>query len=120
MNLPWLACAVALSILAGQAEGHARLVSTVPAAEAVLSGAPAEIRLVFDEAVVPALAGITITEAESDQQWTGPASAVAGDDTQFVVALPEALMPGRFLVHWHVVSADMHKVEGDFSFEVTP
>ena len=28
------------------------------------------------------------------------------------------LAPGEYRVHWHVVSDDMHKVQGDFTFEV--
>ena len=119
MNVFGVACALAFSLVAVAAEGHGRLVRTVPAAGSVLQEAPVEIRLVFEAAVVPALSGISIT-AEGGREWTAPASAVPGEDAQIVVRLPEPLMPGVFRVRWHALSADMHKAEGDFVFEVAP
>jgi hypothetical protein len=30
------------------------------------------------------------------------------------------LMPGVYQVHWHVISVDTHRTEGNFSFTVAP
>jgi methionine-rich copper-binding protein CopC len=115
-----LTAALVLVLAASPAEAHAHLVRTVPSADSVLPTTPAEIRLVFDEAVQPALSGISIAGGAGGGEWTAPANAVAGDPTQLVVPLPEFPTRGVFRVRWHVVSADMHKVEGEFVFQVVP
>ena len=73
----------------------------------------------FGDAVVPALSGISVM-AEGGAEWTAPASAVSGDDSEVVISLPAPLTPGVYRVRWHAVSADMHTVEGDFVFELAP
>ena len=121
LDVAWAPIALALSILAAApAAGHGRLVGTVPAADAVLAQAPPEIVLIFDEAVITDLSGISIRE-ENGEEWTVPAAAASATDaTRVVVPLPEPLDPGRFTVRWRVVSRDMHKVEGEFDFVVAP
>ena len=42
-----------------------------------------------------------------------------GNDKQLVLTLPP-LVPGRYRVHWHVVSVDTHRTEGEYSFAVEP
>jgi methionine-rich copper-binding protein CopC len=115
-----LTAALILVLAASPAGSHAHLVRTVPSAHSVLPTPPAEIRLVFDEAVEPALSGISIAVGAGGGERTLPANAVSGDPTQLVVPLPEFPTRGVFRVRWHVVSADMHKVEGEFVFEVAP
>jgi copper resistance protein C len=110
--------AVALALVPYSADAHARLLQTVPAAGSELAEAPPEVRLVFDEPVTAALSGIAISGAGGELSVTG--TDVPGDPTQVVVPLAEPLPAGAYRVHWHAVSADMHKVEGDFAFTVAP
>jgi methionine-rich copper-binding protein CopC len=112
-----LLAGVLVLALAPAAEGHGRLVRSVPAAGSVAT-APSEIRLTFDAGVLPALSGATIAAAAGE--WAVPAAAVTGDGTQVVVPLPAPLAAGVVRVRWHVVTEDMHKVEGEFAFEVAP
>ena len=50
---------------------------------------------------------------------TGAAVVDPGNDKQLVLLLPP-LTPGRYRVHWHVVSVDTHRTEGEYSFTVEP
>jgi len=50
---------------------------------------------------------------------TGAAAVDPGNNKQLVLSLPP-LGPGRYRVHWHVVSVDTHRTEGEYSFTIEP
>jgi methionine-rich copper-binding protein CopC len=114
------ACLVLLAAAAaGPAAGHARLVAAAPAAEAVLAEPPAEIRLRFSEPVAAQLAEVAVIGPDGAEAFAARGAA-AGDPAEVVVALPAPLPPGRYLLRWRAVSADLHPVEGAHGFEVAP
>jgi len=95
---------------------HARLLRSIPAADARLTSAPQSIRLVFSEAVVAELSQIVVT---------GPAGAaqslrvsVDPRDNHVLVGDVASLSGGVYKVAWRIVSADGHPVAGDFSFSL--
>ena len=105
---------VAVMLLAGPAFGHAKLLRTVPAADARLQAAPTALTLSFNENVQ--LAVLTLTSG-------GKIIPVAVDHTlpaapQVSVALP-ALSAGTFEVQWSALSPDDgHVTKGTFSFVI--
>jgi len=109
-----MAAGVAAMLLAGPAFGHAKLLRTVPAADAQLSAAPASLTLTFNENV--RLAILTLTA-------DGKTIPVAVDRSlppapQVSVALP-ALTAGRYQVQWSALSAaDGHVTKGTLSFVI--
>jgi methionine-rich copper-binding protein CopC len=111
----WLApAAVIAMILAGPAFGHAKLRSTIPAADGQLQVAPKSLTLNFNEAV--RLAVLTLTAGGKNIPVTIDRSAAGAP--QVSVTLP-ALAIGKYEVQWSVLSADDgHVTKGTFSFEI--
>ncbi|MBF9127446.1 copper resistance protein CopC/CopD [Plantactinospora sp. S1510] len=125
-NRRWLARAgagiglllAALALLLGPAmpaSAHAVLVSSSPAADAVLSNAPVEVVLTFSEAV---------REVPDKIRILGPDGArVNRGDPTFngaVVTIPvdPAGPRGTYLVSYRVISADSHPVAGAYTYSV--
>jgi len=104
---------------ASSAFAHAKLVATAPADGSVVA-APTEIRLKFDEPVEVKLTGVDLSGSAGNAIATGAASADAADPSTVVIPVSGALKAGSYKAHWHAVSDDMHRVEGDFAFEVKP
>lgn len=98
------------------ASAHVTLVSTQPAANAMLAAAPASIRLEFSEPVEPEVAHLSIVRADGRSV---PLS-VANDphDAHVLVASPGDIGSGTVRVVWHVVSEDGHPVGGSFVFTI--
>ena len=115
-----LAVAGALSLAAGArapAAMHLRLVKSEPASNAVVA-APTQLRLWFS--LKPAMAITTVKLATSgDVAIKVGKPAHAGDvKLPVVVAVEEALAPGKYTVSWKTASNDMHPMTGSFNFTV--
>jgi methionine-rich copper-binding protein CopC len=95
---------------------HASLLSSEPAAGATLVVAPSRVRLVFSEPIEASLSGMTLSSANGDSVPLDP----NGDphDVHAVIASLPALVAGMYTVHWHVVSADGHRVDGSLAFTI--
>lgn len=114
---PLIAAAAAAGLLAvaTQAEAHARLVSATPAANAS-TPSPTTLTLRFSEKLEPKFSGAALMKADGSSV---PVKAQVGKDRKTIVAdVPGKLAPGAYMVMWHVVSADGHRMKGDFSFTV--
>ena len=61
--------------------------------------------------------GATVTAGGTE---AAGAAQAGGSTSEIVVPLKGPLAPGRYEVKWHAVSADTHKSQGVFSFEVKP
>jgi copper resistance protein C len=106
--------ALAGLILAVPAFGHAKLRSSVPAADAQLQSAPASLTLSFNEAV--RLAVLSLDTAGKGIPVTVDRNTPAA--AQVTVGLP-ALAPGKYQVHWSAMSVDDgHVTQGSFSFVI--
>jgi len=110
----WLLAAVTGAMLAGPAFGHAKLRSTIPAADAQLRVAPESLTLNFNEEVRLAL--LTLTAGGKAIPVTLDRSVPAA--AEVTVKLP-ALPVGIYQVQWSALSiADGHVSKGTFSFTV--
>jgi hypothetical protein len=112
-----LVAALGLGVGAMDAAAHSRLVKSDPAARAVLSAAPKEVRLWFNEAIEPAFAKIWIIPAE------GPQIPLANhrddaDPRLLVATLPDNLPKGPVAIGYRVLSVDGHVVESTLTFTV--
>jgi methionine-rich copper-binding protein CopC len=115
MVKPWLLAVTATGmILAGPAFGHAKLRSTLPAADAQLLVAPKSVTLTFNENV--RLTVLTVTADGKEVPVTVDRSAPAAP--QVTVALP-VLGAGNYQVRWSALSPDDgHVTKGTFSFTI--
>ncbi|HME38750.1 MAG TPA: copper resistance CopC family protein [Steroidobacteraceae bacterium] len=110
----WLLAAVTGVILAGPAFGHAKLRSTIPAADAQLRVAPESLSLSFNEDVRLAQLSLSVGGKAIPVTLDRGAPAAA----EVTVKLP-ALAVGIYQVQWSALSsADGHVTKGSFSFTI--
>ena len=112
-----LASSAVLGLLsADPALAHSTLVTSEPAAGAYVDAAPADVRLAFDEALIPGVGAVTVTGPDGVPRQHGPALIDGGSVTQ---ALDRLAVPGRYRVSYRLVSADdSHPVVGALHFDL--
>ena len=100
---------------AAVAHAHATLQQASPPVGSKGS-APREVRLSFSQKLEPSFSAAQLRKVG------GAAVATGGVDpsnpTQMVIPV-RGLAPGKYSVHWKVLSVDTHHTEGTFGFEVT-
>jgi len=112
-----LVALLGIGIGASEVLAHSRLVKSEPAARAVLTAAPKEVRLWFNESIEIAFAKIWIVPAN------GPQIPLAnhGDpsDSRLLIAtLPDNLPNGPVVIGFRVLSVDGHVVESQLTFTI--
>lgn len=117
VRVPLLAAALAALSFTGQAFAHARLIESIPAADSSVGASPTEINLRFNEPIEARFSGIDLSGPDGAAVSTG---ATASRDHGMTVPVQGPLVPGVYHVGWHALSADGHKLEGSFKFEVRP
>jgi len=117
-----LLAALAAAALPATAMAHPRLVSSNPAQNAAVSR-PTTLSLTFSEALVAPLSGVELTMTGMPGMADHKPMPVKGFTTKvngktITATLPRALPIGTYLLKWHVVAADQHRIEGSYSFKV--
>lgn len=108
-----------LFLLAGtvEAEAHAHLVTSVPAAKATVAS-PASITVAFNENLEAKFSGFDVMNASGAKIALAPVT-LDPKGKKTLTAVPQApLPPGTYKLAWHVVGDDGHKVEGVYDFTV--
>jgi len=113
----WLAGGM-LCLFSALAHAHASLKIAVPAANAVVASAPAEVELRFSQALEPALSRIEVRNAAGERVDHDAVHTINGDAHRLGVALKPALPPGAYRVDWQAASVDTHRTTGNFSFQI--
>jgi copper transport protein len=111
--------AAAALALPAAAWAHAALLKTFPTASAEVDSPPTELRLVYDEAIEPRFAVVSVTDAAAHQQVDGPVHRSASSAYELDAPLKRSA-EGWYLVFWRVISADGHPVRGAFLYRVGP
>src|ERR1700704_3741953 len=93
---------VVASLLGGTAYAHPQLQSTEPAAGAATSS-PKQIKITFNENVVPRFSGVELKDQTGKVIATGKATAAPANKKQLLVPVEEQLPPGDYKVEWHAV-----------------
>ena len=112
--------ASAVLVLSGAvaAFAHAHLVRATPAVGGTVHTPPNEVTLRFSEKLEPAFSSVVVRDSSGNQVDKADGTVDKGDRTLMRVMLQQPLAPGVYKVEWRAVSADTHKVEGDFTFRV--
>lgn len=100
------------------ASAHAFLAHAEPAVGSTVAVAPAEVVIVFTEAVEPAFSTIAVTAPDGRRVDVGAPHPGGASDRLAVRLGPVA--PGTYAVAWHAVSVDTHRTEGRFAFTFAP
>ena len=98
---------------AGAARAHAFLDHASPLVGSTVATAPREVTLTFTQNLEQAFSSVEVTANGARVDQGKP--QISGNTMR--VGL-KAAGPGRYQVHWHVLSVDTHKTEGNFSFTV--
>lgn len=110
--LATLACACA-----APAWAHAKLQASTPKADSVVSPAPAQLRLQFNEPLELPFSKVKLVDDKGLPVAPAKTAVDAADPKTLVATLP-ALHPGAWRVQWTTVTRDGHKVKGEFGFRV--
>jgi len=105
-------------LFSSAANAHPELQSAEPAAGAAVTTSPTQIRITFNENVVPKFSGVELKDQTGKMIATGKAATDPTNKKQLVVPVQEQLAPGDYKVEWHAVSDDTHRVKGSYSFSV--
>ena len=109
--------------LSSPALAHTKLVSANPAANSTVAKTT-KITLVFNEKVMPQFAGATVTMtgmpgmADHAPMKMAATSAMAKDGKTMTITLARPLAAGTYKIDWRAAGADMHKMNGSYSFSV--
>jgi methionine-rich copper-binding protein CopC len=102
-----------LALSAQPAFAQARLVRSAPAEGARIKS-PRHIVLTFSEALEPAFSGALLMDMDG-RNLSGDPVKVSG---RRITLTPARLMPGPYIVSWHCVGHDGHRVDGHLHFHV--
>jgi methionine-rich copper-binding protein CopC len=110
--------ALAVTSIAPPAGAHALLQQASPPVGGSISGSPSAIELHFSEGVEVRYSQVSVSGPGGAVPISRPANG--GGKSSLVVRVSQQLKPGRYRVHWSVLSVDTHRTQGSFSFEVRP
>jgi copper transport protein len=113
-----VAALVASIAWASPVAAHAQLDTSSPAPSAVLESAPSEIRLDFNEPVVPVARSIEIYNQEGQRIVVGEALVSPDDPSVLIAGDVPGIPDGLYVVAWRAVSNDGHAIEGAYSFQI--
>jgi methionine-rich copper-binding protein CopC len=108
-----LAASASTLMFASGAQAHAHLVKANPGENAAIAP-PKAIHLEFSEKLEPKFSGVTLMKADG----AVVAATSKADGKVIDSALQAPLAPGSYMVMWRVVSADGHKMTGQYNFTV--
>ena len=97
---------------------HAHLVRATPAVGGSVHTPPSEVTLRFSEKLEAAFSSVVVRDSTGKQVDKGDATVDKGDRTLMRVLLQQPIAPGVYKVEWKAMSADTHKIDGNFTFKV--
>ena len=97
---------------------HAGLVRSEPGRRAVLTSAPQQIRLCFNERVEPKFSSVTLVAADGEAIRLASPAADTKEPQCLVVDIEGVIAPGSYTVKYKVLSVDGHIVDYGFGFSL--
>lgn len=113
-NVVALAASV-LAMAALPARAHADLVKSVPAAGAVITAAPTELYLEFDETLVAVGTKVELVDGAGKVIALPKVTVDAANPKALTVPVP-TLITGIYTVRWNALSNDGHAEKGSYQF----
>ncbi len=111
---PWFALMLSLP---GAALAHAIPTQMIPAANAALAKAPAQVSIYFDAELEPLFCKLVVTNDQGRKVSRGDGT-VDAHNHRLLTARLGAQGKGAYRVLWSVVSRDGHRASGDYAFAV--
>ena len=120
------ALAAAALVVSAPVLAHPKLLTATPA-EASTTRSVTRITLAFSEPLVAQFSGLEVVMTSMPgMAMAGPHTmkiagvrvSVAPDGKTLIAALARPLAAGTYVVNWHAVSKDTHKIAGKLTFTV--
>jgi len=108
----------AASLIVTSAYAHPTLKSANPPVDGTANAPLTELRLNFSEAIVLNFSSVELQDQGGMKIVTGKIATDAKDGKQLIVPLQAPLKAGKYTVKWTIVSADTHRMNGTYSFNV--
>src|ERR1700694_4896398 len=99
-----VAAVAVASLFGGAAYAHPKLQSAEPAAGAAVTTSPRQIRITFNESVIPQMSGVEVKDQTGKIIPTGKAASDPANKKLLVIPVNEQLPPGDYNVEWHAIS----------------
>ena len=112
-----LVLAAVLSLAAGAADAHARLITGSPKAGATVA-APKELKLTYSESIVPGGSSVSVADTKGAPVATGALSLDPKNKRVVIVPVTGKLAAGAYKVDWSMKTEDGHTMTGGFGFKV--
>lgn len=96
---------------------HAKLESSSPQADSIVSPAPGQVRLQFSDLLEQPFSKVKLVD-EKGTVVTPSKTVIDAANPKVLVATVPALHAGAWRVQWSTVTRDGHKVKGEFGFRV--
>ncbi|MFD7311895.1 copper resistance protein CopC [Promicromonospora sp. NPDC059942] len=106
---------VALFATAAPASAHDKLVSSDPASDETLKGAPDTVSLTYSADVLDMGAAVVVSDGDGTD-WVSDAPVI--DGATVTAVLDPGLPDGGYEIRWRVVSSDGHPITGIVPFAV--
>ena len=117
-TLMMAAVCAAAALGASQADAHARLLASSPAADAVLKAPPKTITLTFNEKLAPAFSRFELTMTEHGGMKV-PVKTTVSKDRKSITGVPQGQMAsGAYKIAWTAAGADGHRMTGEVRFKI--
>lgn len=113
--VPLVAIAAAVTLVAGPAAAHARLVSSNPAPHATVASTRT-VSLTFSERSVPAFSSFDVVDSAGEKVAIRVSASEDGKTLTGTLARP--LAAGAYRVDWRIASSDGHRMTGSYTFSV--
>lgn len=104
-------------VFTSSASAHAKLESSRPQANAVVSPSLTQLRLQFNEPLELPFSKVKLVD-EKGAVVSPSRTELDGANPKILVATIPALHAGAYHVQWSTVTRDGHKAKGGFSFKV--
>ena len=105
-------------LLPGSAGAHAVLTESQPAPQSTVDGARLDLRLHYNSRVDAKRSRLTLKGPAGGSSTTRVLEIGRGQSDADLAAGVTALPPGRYILHWDVLSVDGHVSRGDVPFSV--
>ncbi len=108
--------ALGSALIAGPAQAHSKLDSSVPAAGSTVDTPLTLIELTFNQEIGAEFANVGLTDS-GGTSWAAQVSKVEGKTVR--VAVSPTMPPQQYTVAYRVVSDDGHPITGSYEFTYT-
>lgn len=116
MKIHRIATAALSLCVSVSAYAHSRPRVMVPAANSTVAS-PAEVSVIFSEALDPKFSSLTLTDEKGKALSTAKTVPDPKNHLHLTLPLPR-LAPGTYYVHWVSAALDGHRMDGDYAFTV--